>query len=66
MEPEEIEDFSEYLRNCTDRQVLNIHEEEGRAGREGYAALARNEAIARGMTPTTDWRGKRRDVDEDE
>jgi hypothetical protein len=66
MTDDEIEDFSEYLRNCTNAQVLNIHDEEGRAGRDGYATLARNEAIARGLTPNTDWRGRRRDVDEQE
>ncbi len=42
-------EFIGYLRQCTDRQVLGVLEKEKAAGRRAYAALARNEALRRGL-----------------
>jgi hypothetical protein len=42
-------DFELYLANCTDQQVLGAYEKERGAGRRHYAALARAEAIRRGL-----------------
>lgn len=43
------EEFVQYLKACTDRQVLGVYEKEERAGREEYAALAHAEWIARDL-----------------
>lgn len=42
-------DFTAYLANCTDPQVLAVYEKERSAGRRHYAALARAEAVRRGL-----------------
>jgi hypothetical protein len=45
----DIREFSEYLRNCTDRQVSGVYEKETEAGRDAYAELAKLEAARRGV-----------------
>ena len=42
-------EFNEYLRYCTDRQVLGVYLKEYKAGRPGYAALAYAEIVRRGL-----------------
>jgi hypothetical protein len=49
MTPQDKRDFNEYLRLCTDRQVLGVYEKERNAGRRGYAELARAEAQRRNL-----------------
>lgn len=44
-----MKDFELYLCNCTDQQVLGVYEKELSAGRRHYAALARAEAVRRGL-----------------
>jgi hypothetical protein len=46
---QDIREFTAYLRNCTDRQVLGVLEKERSAGRDDYAALAEAEAARRGL-----------------
>jgi hypothetical protein len=47
---EEMEDFTGYLRNCTDAQVRGVYEKEMKAGRKAYAFLAKLEAERRGIS----------------
>lgn len=42
-------EFKQYLRQCTDKQVLGVLEKERGAGREDYANLAEIEAARRGL-----------------
>lgn len=49
MNAQDIREFSAYLRACTDEQVRGVYIREHTAGREDYAELARNEAMARGI-----------------
>ncbi len=49
MTTQDERDFNEYLRLCTDQQVLGVYEKERNAGRRGYAALARAEAKRRNL-----------------
>lgn len=44
-----MNEFQLYLANCTDQQVLAVYEKERSAGRRQYAALARAEAVRRGL-----------------
>lgn len=44
------EEFKQYLRQCTDRQVLNVAAKERAAGRRDYLELALNEAERRNLT----------------
>ena len=46
---DEIREFTAYLHACSKSQVLGVLEKETRAGRDAYAALADNEARARGL-----------------
>ena len=45
---DDAEDFSGYLRNCSDQQVQGVYDKEKSAGREAYAQLAVVEAQRRG------------------
>lgn len=47
---DDIREFNGYLRNCTDDQVRGVYEKERAAGRDAYAALAREAARVRGIT----------------
>jgi hypothetical protein len=49
MTTQDKRDFNEYLRMCTDQQVLGVYEKERNAGRRSYAALARAEAQRRNL-----------------
>lgn len=49
MTGDDIREFTAYLHACTKSQVLGVLEKETRAGRDAYAALADNEARARGL-----------------
>lgn len=49
MTGEDIREFTEYLRNCTDNQVVGVLEKERAAGRETYAVLAEAEAARRNL-----------------
>lgn len=42
-------EFQQYLRQCTDRQVIGVLEKEEQAARRDYAELARAEARSRGF-----------------
>lgn len=42
-------EFNQYLRNCTDRQVHGVLEKEQSAGRDDYAELAQAELERRGL-----------------
>jgi hypothetical protein len=43
-------EFRQYLRQCTDRQVLGVFQKEKDAGRTEYAMLAAVEIERRGLT----------------
>ena len=43
------QDFLQYLRQCTDNQVLGVLEKERKAERWAFAALAQSEAARRGL-----------------
>jgi hypothetical protein len=43
-------EFSGYLRQCTDQQVQGVYDKETAAGRRDYAQLAAREANRRGIT----------------
>lgn len=43
-------DFAEYLRQCTDKQVQGVCDNERQAGRRAYTTLAEREAARRGLT----------------
>lgn len=45
----DIREFSDYLRNCTDAQVRGVWEKEKKADREVYIVLAEIEAERRGL-----------------
>lgn len=47
MTTQDREEFKQYLRQCTDRQVEGVLEKENAAGRDDYASLARDEAERR-------------------
>lgn len=49
MTSDDRKEFIDYLRACTDRQVYGVLEKEETAGREDYAALARDELERRGL-----------------
>lgn len=49
MNKQDREEFKQYLRQCTDRQVYGVLEKETDAGRDDYAELARNELERRGL-----------------
>jgi hypothetical protein len=44
------EEFTSYLRNCTDAQVRGVLAKERAAGRADYAVLAKAEMSARGLS----------------
>lgn len=50
---EDIQDFAQYLRQCTDAQVIGVFDKETNRSTEGdgpaYAQLARAEAENRGL-----------------
>lgn len=43
----DVSEFTAYLRQCTDRQVLGVLDKERAAGREVYIELATQEAQRR-------------------
>lgn len=45
----DYEDFRQYLKNCTDRQVYGVWERERQADRNDYASLAVAELERRGL-----------------
>ena len=49
MNAQDMKEFRQYLKQCTDRQVRGVYEKERAAGREDYAELAQAEADARGI-----------------
>ena len=49
MTAKDIREFTDYLRQCTDRQVEGVYEHEIKNGRDDYAELARIEAQNRGI-----------------
>lgn len=49
MDSKERENFRQYLRNCTDRQVQGVYDKEKAAGREEEMDLAVAEAERRGI-----------------
>jgi hypothetical protein len=42
-------DFAQYVRQCTDAQVIGVLEKERAAKRRTYAQVAKEEAIRRGL-----------------
>jgi len=46
---DDIRQFADYLRQCTDRQVRGVYEKERKAGRDAYATLAEIEGERRGL-----------------
>jgi hypothetical protein len=46
----EREEFRQYLRGCTDRQVQGVYDKEKSAGRVTETELAQAEAVRRGIT----------------
>lgn len=51
MTDRERREFEQYLRQCTDRQVLGVLDKERAAGRKDYVDLAKAEALRRSYTP---------------
>ena len=49
MTGQEQQEFLQYLRQCTDRQVQGVYDKEKEAGRDDYAELAVQEAERRGI-----------------
>lgn len=49
MNANEMREFRQYLKQCTDRQVMGVLEKERAAGRDDYAELAVAEAERRGL-----------------
>jgi hypothetical protein len=43
------EDFAGFCRNATDSQVIEIYKKEKAANRQVYAAIAKEEAVRRGL-----------------
>jgi hypothetical protein len=43
----DINQFQQYLRQCTDRQVIGVYEKERAAGRRAYVQLAALEMAKR-------------------
>lgn len=43
------DEFKQFLRQCTDKQVHSVLEKEETAGRDDYADLARSERDRRGL-----------------
>ena len=49
MSKQDKKEFTAYLQQCTDRQVLGVHEKESASNRKDYAELAETEARVRGL-----------------
>ncbi len=49
MTAQDIKEFSEYLKNCTDKQIHGVCEKEKTARREDYVELTLSEAEHRGI-----------------
>lgn len=49
MTDKDREEFVAYLKACTDKQVLGVYEKELNAWRKGYARLAYEEMLRRGI-----------------
>lgn len=45
------EEFKEYLRNCTDAQVIEVYKKEAAAGRVRFHLLAEQECNRRNLEP---------------
>ena len=45
------EEFAQYLRQCTDSQVLGVLAKERAARRKAYITLAKQEVARRGLQP---------------
>lgn len=49
MNARDMREFADYLKQCTDKQVIGVLEREHNAGRGEYELLARLEAENRGF-----------------
>lgn len=49
MTDKDRKEFRQYLRQCTDRQVVGCYEKEKKAQREDYMELCESEAFRRGV-----------------
>jgi hypothetical protein len=59
MNAQDMREFRDYLKACTDRQVQGVYDNEFTAGRDDYAELAIAEAEHRGIEL---WHGVRQVV----
>lgn len=50
MTSKDRQEFKDYLKNCTDRQVYGVLEKEKSAGRQDYVDLAKDELERRGLS----------------
>lgn len=47
----DIEEFEQYVAQCTDAQVRNVYEKEKEAKRRTFAQIAYEEGLRRGFNP---------------